>query len=258
MVEEAHNYPRRLSDRSPAEGQTVDGRVGVRRRLAQVTLVFALVAGSTFAATAAPAAAHCPGTGPSSQYVAGGNSTWVTAVRTKIGWVQGDVCTSGVSHSISVVYNSNDGWLQAGWRYYDGYSEPMGYCERKPTAATGNSYALTEYAIAHQGQWYTYKLNSSNQWECKIAGVVKRVTASSWIGFSSGNWVPVQAEAHEDHLQLGRVAPNWLSFYRAGYTPVLTTGWTDMPINGIHSDDPVWNYDNPLTNKMRVNTDASH
>jgi hypothetical protein len=180
----------------------------------------------------------------------------------KIGHVLApDVCTSGVSHSVSLVYGSSSSkaWLQVAWRYYDGYAEPKGYCERKPTPATGNAYVLTEYSIPNQAQFYAYDFNSrTGKFECKIAGTLRRLTDPSWIGFSSSKWVPVQAEAHEDHLQLGRVDPSWLSFQSTGYRPVGTTGWTTMAIQGVSSDDAVWNFTKPSSSHMKVNTDASH
>ena len=167
-----------------------------------------------------------------------------------------NVCSSGASYSISIVNGS--GWLQVGWRYYNGYASPKGYCERAPQPDGNGSYALTEYSVDPKGQWYTYFHNNDQQFECRIDGETLRTTHDDFLGFDEGNWVPVQAEAHAPHVQLGRIAPSWLYFNDAEKIPVSSGTWSNMQVNGAHSDAPVWNWTQPGAGGLGANTDASH
>ena len=171
------------------------------------------------------------------------------------------MCSGGVSHSISVVADDGDGFLQVGWRYYAGDDEPMGYCERSPASATGNPYRINEFEIPNKLSFYNYRLDLSGpvwQWECRIEGVTLWETSANWIGFSYGAFVPVQAEAHQDHQQLGRIAPKWAQFKYTKIRAVLATEWVPMPLNNPFVDDPVWKQNFPSTNHMQVRTDANH
>jgi hypothetical protein len=207
--------------------------------------------------SATAAQAHCP-SGSFHGYVAGGQgSHTMKSVRTKIEWMgSSSVCNSGASYSISIV--NDPGWVQAGWRYYAGYSSPKGYCERNPKPGGTGSYALTEYNVAATEQWYTYFRNDTQQFECRIGGDTLRVSHVDWLGFTNGDWIPVQAEAHAEHVQLGRIAPAWLDFRDAEKIPTGGSSWSNMGVDGVHSDDTVWNWTQPNGNGFGVNTDASH
>ncbi|MEO8291634.1 MAG: hypothetical protein ABI635_00730 [Actinomycetota bacterium] len=146
-----------------------------------------------------------------------------------------------------------------GWRYYNGYASPKGYCERAPQNDGTGSYALTEYNVDSTEQLYSYFFNNSDQFECRIGGETLRVSHKDWLGFSRGEWVPVQAEAHAPHVQLGRVAPDWLTFSDAmKITPGGGGSWSNLQVDGVHTDAAVWNYQQPDPNGFKVNTDASH
>lgn len=193
--------------------------------------------------------------------MSGGNSNNVVeSARTKIEWMgSSNVCDSGASYSISIVNHTGEtGWVQVGWRYYNGYASPMGYCERAPQPDGIGTYSLTEYNVDPQEQWYTYFHNDTQQFECRIGGEPLRVTHDTWLGFSHGDWVPVQAEAHAPHVQLGRVEPDWLDFRDAEKIPTSSTTWSSMPVMGVSSDRPVWNWRQPDANGFGVNTDANH
>lgn len=241
-----------------------------RRRGLVVSLALALAASMSFVtivATTAPAHAHCPsGTDGYYYAYAGNDNVEVRSVSTVIGWIGSpNVCNSRSWYSVTIgrgIGGSDPGWLQVGWIFRDGYSRPMGYCERMPRSGGTGSYALTEYSVTEQAQRYTYYKNSDQQFACRIDGETLRLTIQSWIGFTQGAaWIPVQAEAHAQHVQLGRIAPDWLNFdesqkVNAGDGP---NDWRQLNLNvGPFSDDPVWNVGQPNIDGFRVNTDASH
>jgi hypothetical protein len=234
------------------EGRMLD----MKRRILALVLP-TLVAG--IVVIPGTAQAHCPG-GSTNLYVSGGQDVNVRSARTKIGWMSSsNVCNSGASYSVSIVnYAASTGWLQVGWRYYNGYSSPKGYCERMPQNDGTGSYALTEYNVDPTQQRYSYFFNDSNQFECRIGSETLRVTHEDWLGFSQGEWVPVQAEAHAPHVQLGRVAPDWLTFSDAEKIPPAGGGWSNMQVDNVNSDAAVWNWQQPDPNGFKVNTDASH
>jgi hypothetical protein len=209
-----------------------------------------------------PAEAHCVGNGNTGHYyVAGGNgSAPVRAAQTKIEWVASpSICDSGNSNSISIVHG--DGWVQAGNLIWAGYSRPMGYCERNPDAGGTGSYAISEYAVAQEAQVYTYaRPQGSLTFDCRIGGETLRSTHRDWLGFGSGGWVPVQAEAHALHVQLGRVAPNWMRFSEAARKTTTQSGdaWSPMVVSNVGTGSPIWNWNQPNNFGFGVNTDASH
>lgn len=224
------------------------------RGLTLITLVVGLLL------VPVPARAHCPG-GFQYLYVAGGNSITVESARTRIGWMgSSNVCNSDASYSVSIVNNAaSTGWVQVGWIYRNGYSSPKGYCERKPQNNGTGSYALTEYNVDSTEQLYSYFFNNLEQFECRIGGETLRVSHKDWLGFSRGEWVPVQAEAHAPHVQLGRIAPDWLTFSDAEkITPSGGGSWSNLQVDGVHTDAAVWNWNQPDPNGFKVNTDASH
>jgi hypothetical protein len=192
--------------------------------------------------------------------VSGGNGTnIVRAVRTTIEWMNSsNVCSSGASYSVSIVNGS--GWVQVGWRYYSGYANPEGYCEVNPLPGGSGTYRLREYTVPHSEQLYSFRRNTTDQFECSFAGAGKESPSTAYLGFSNGTWVPVQAEAHANHVQLGRIAPSWLEFTNS--EKVLTGGgasaWTQMNVLGVHSDSIVWNFSQPVNDGFKVSTNASH
>lgn len=231
-----------------------------RRLLAAATAL--CIAGLTVIASAPPASAHCPG-GSTSKYVAGGASVNAKSVQTTLEYLGSpNVCGSGTSYSISIVHGTSGtagyGWLQVGWRYYSGYAAPMGYCERRPNSSGNGTYALSEYSIPASTQVYSLVKNDTQQFDCSIAGVLRRTTHQNYLGFTSGDWVPVQAEAHTTHAQLGRYAPNWFDFSNVQRILAGSTNWYPMGVNNVHSDDVVWGWAQPNSNGFKVNTSASH
>ena len=220
-----------------------------------------LIAVVALLGSASPAFAHCPSTATAYGYVAGGNiNNVVKSVRTTIGWVNSpNPCGEAVSHSITICPNGScNGWIQVGWVFRSGYSSPKAYCERKPLPATGNAYTLTEFNVTAQSQNYAIVRTSPTLFECRVNGATMQATATSYLGFASGTWVPVQAEAHRIHAQLGHVAQNWMVFSETGRVDSTASSWADMPVQGVSTDDPVWNFQQPNSFGFWVNTDANH
>ncbi len=80
----------------------------------------------------------------------------------------------------------------------------------------------------------TYGMAQTNL-KCRIGGEELRVTHIDFMGFGRGDWVPVQAEAHAEHVQLGRIDPNWFGFSDAGKKLVGSSSWT--PMNEVFSPE---------------------
>ncbi|TWH03869.1 hypothetical protein L615_001100000240 [Nocardioides sp. J9] len=240
------------------------GRIFLARGVTLCLVISALAVGNIF--LAGPAAAHCPDPGNNGhRYVSGGNQVVLAeSVRFRVEWMTAanqDVCNSGASYSASLTRSlgtSDPAWLQVGWRYYDWYVRPMGYCERHPRSSGTGSYALSEYSVTQQKQVYAYLKNDSSQFLCRIDGETLRTTHEDFVGFRTGNWMPVQAEAHARHVQLGRVAPSWLRLDIASRVRNGGSGWEQMNVNGVHRDDTVYNFTQPEPDGFWVNTDASH
>lgn len=70
--------------------------------------------------------------------------------------------------------------------------------------------------------------------------------------------MPVQAEAHARHVQLGRVAPGWLGLTGADRVAAGTSGWQDMKVSNVRRDDTVYNFQRPGEYGFKVNTNANH
>lgn len=177
----------------------------------------AVVCLTSLGVLAAPSAlSHCPQTNPTHLYAhAGRTASSTNGIRGTIEMVEGNVCGSGVSHSITVCSSGScTGWVQVGWRYYGSYSEPKAYCERR---GTGGVYALTEYVVSTITNNYRYESNIVDEkgnrvWSCYVGNVARAQTSASVLGFGTGSWMPVQGEAHSAHVQIGRMAPNVLFF----------------------------------------------
>lgn len=234
----------------------------IRARTCLTRSLVVLLVGVGFAMLpAAPAFAHCPGGVPQDPYAyAYGTGTIVKSVRVEIGWVASPNTCSGqnVSHSITICHDNCAGYHQVGWQYYQGYSQPRGYCERQPLLATGNAYTITEYNLSAGSQNYSIRRNNPTYFECRIDGSTKQSTVTSYLGFGSGALVPVQAEAHATHSQLGHVAPNWMLFSGAERVPNTGSAFGTMNLTNAASGDPVWNTRQPDQDGFWVNTDADH
>lgn len=202
------------------------------------------------------ARAHCPGGGGTS-YAAGARSlgsTYAKGVTGDIAWTQGSVCSSGVSHSVTVCNTGScSGWVQVGWRYYNGYSEPKAYCETK---GTGGFYNLTEYAISHSTHTYRYSISPSDPvWHCQVDGVLKRSTPTATVGFVYGNRLIAQGEAHATHVQIGRMNPARLSFTNLKYVSQSNGGLYAMGPT-LNSPPAPYGVDKPSATSIRVWTYA--
>lgn len=193
----------------------------MRPRAKSLGLVFILLAAvlSVSGGLAKPqqVSAHCPG-GAGTFWAAGGRSVGANQSRGVLGaiaWTQGNVCSSGVSHSVSVCASGTcTGFVQTGWRYFSHFAEPQGYCERR--SLNGTSYAINYHAISHSGHTYRFQHHdgaNGGEWRCQIDGTTKTTVAVTWMaGMTRGSWMPVQGEAHAPHVQIGSMAPNKLSF----------------------------------------------
>lgn len=185
---------------------------------------------------------HCPPNSPTHIYARAGrslSSATSEGIRGNIQMTAGNMCASGVSHSVTVCNTGScGGWVQVGWRYYSTYTAPRAYCERKGTSGT---YQLTEYSVTnatHAYKWESREFEEKGtlhrQWECSVDGAVKAFAPTTTYGFSKGSWMPVQGEAHSAHVQIGKMAPNKLSFsslnYKAGTSwPVLSPSSPSAP-----------------------------
>lgn len=215
---------------------------------------------------AGPASAHCPDPGNNGhRYVAGGSSAVeAKSARVRAGWMtpsQQNVCNSGSSYSVSITRGlgtSNPGWIQAGWRYYRHYARPMGYCERSPRSGGTGVYAVSEYRVAQEAQLYNLvKDTAAARFECRIGGVVRQSFHQDVVGFANGDWMPVQAEAHARHVQLGTMSPFWFGFAKAKRQRVGgATPWEDMNLGTVRRDDTIYNSAQPAPDGFFVNTDA--
>lgn len=161
---------------------------------------------------------HCPPNSPTHIYAKAGRSLSSAAsegIRGNIEMTAGNMCASGVSHSVTVCNTGScSGWIQVGWRYYSTYTSPRAYCERK---GTGGNYQLTEYAVTnatHNYKWESMVIDEkkNRQWKCYIDGTLKVTISATTYGFGKGSWMPVQGEAHSAHVQIGKMAPNKLAF----------------------------------------------
>lgn len=206
--------------------------------------------------TASPAtvAAHCPGTA-AHDYAYGNQSPGlnVNGVRGSIDWTQGNVCTSGVSHSVTVCDNGYcDHWAQAGWRYYNGYADPRMYCEWG-----GGTYKMREFTgLAHATHNYRQQyISSTAQWDCYLNSNWKYSWSLISAGFYQGNYLVAQGENHQAHVQIGRVAPAKLVFASMQYRKVSGGSWATMNISPNVTSGP-YGADEPAAGQLRVWTNG--
>lgn len=222
-------------------------------------VVLLLVVSSTVMVNIRPTGtvlADCPGAGASEYAYGGRNGITAYGVSGYIHWTQGNVCSSGVSHSVSVCNNGcASGWVQVGWRYYSSYSEPEGYCEFK--SADGAFYWIQNYPISHVA--HTYRVDRAAaapgfNWVCKIDGGVGGQFHQSTLGFATGNRVVAQGEAHDPHVQIGMNSPSKLVFSSLGYLSSSGVLFAMNPTLG--AVNAPYGRDKPTTSQIRVWTDA--
>lgn len=198
-------------------------------------------------------AAHCPGTS-AHDYAYGNQSPGVNmnGVRGSIEWTQGNVCTSGVSHSVSVCSTGACGhWAQAGWRYYNGYADPRMYCEW-----AGGQYKIVEFGLTHVTHNYMQQyVSAAGRWDCALDSVVKFSWSLINAGFYQGTYLVAQGENHQAHVQIGKMAPSKLTFSSLNYRNASGTSWSTMNITPHVSGGP-YGADEPAVGKLRVWTNA--
>jgi hypothetical protein len=204
------------------------------------------------------AEAHC--TTDAGLWYAGGYETLATShngVTGTIEWTQGNVCTGGVSHSVTLCATVDCfKWVQTGWRYYSNYAEPKMYCEYE---SGGSYYQIPEFPITHAT--HEFKLqktgSGSNQmWSCYLDGTNKFSALTSQLGFSTGFLVVAQGETHQAHVQIGKMAPQKLNF-----SYLLRRRTSDSVWLGINLENPLTTFvpygaDEPLAGTLRVWTNA--
>ncbi len=227
----------------------IDG--GIRGGLVPV-VVSVLVLALTLISPA-PADAHCPGTA-AHDYAYGNQGLGfnVNGVNAQISWTKGNVCTSGVSHSVSVCSaGSCTKWAQAGWRYYSGWANPLMYCEWG-----GGTYKLMDFALSAATHTYQQRFDAaSSEWDCTLDGAVKFSWSLANAGFSLGTYVVAQGENHQAHVQIGRMAPAKLLFANLQYRKVSDASWPAMDIVPRVSGGP-YGADEPGVGQLRVWTNA--
>lgn len=228
------------------------GQTSARQRFAPL-LIALWLASLLISASPAVVAAHCPGTS-AHDYAYGNQSPGinVNGVRGSIDWTQGNVCSSGVSHSVTVCSTGScPDWAQAGWRYYSGYAEPRMYCEW-----AGGTYKIVEFSISHSTHNYRQHYSSANQrWDCYLNSIVKYSWSLINAGFYQGNYVVAQGENHQAHVQIGRMAPGKLLFASMQHRNASTGGWSTMNITPRVSSGP-YGADEPAAGQLRVWTNA--
>ena len=202
--------------------------------------------------------AHCT-TDNTTQYVYG-NVTFTegyNAVQATIGWTQGNMCTSGVSHSVSLCPDGQcNKWVQSGWRYYWWYSEPKAYCEWN--GGTSGTYQILEFVITHTAKAYRQQKSgsgSSQMWSCYIDNTPVASYSLTKVGFASGLYSVVQGEAHQDHVQIGEMAPDRLLFSSMIRRKTTDGTWSILNVVPSPNTSP-YEVAEPLAGRLEVWTNA--
>lgn len=225
-----------------------------RMAIAAALTIAVIVIPAIPGAPARTALAHCPGGGGTTYASGGKGSITAYGITSSIGWTQGNVCSSGVSHSVTVCNTGScGGWVQSGWRYYNGYAEPKGYCEFR---AVNGTYSLTEYTISHAAHTYRFDIipaPAGANWACKIDGAVKTSKFTIEMGFGNGTWTVAQGEAHATHVQIGTMAPSKLSFTGLNY---INSAGSLIAMNPSVSTSSPYGIDKPSTTQIRMWTNA--
>jgi len=239
------------------------GRAGLRLRNMPARLVLSVAVAATLTLTPGTwtptTEAHCPG-GNVNHYAAGLRtlSELANGIAGDIQWTQGNVCSSGVSHSVGVCKVNASGecakWAQVGWRYYDGYAEPKGYCEW-----AGAQYKLVEFTISHATHRYKQLTDTVDKfWECYSDGNLKFSWSFGNAGFSTGTELSAQGEAHSPHVQIGKVAPAALLFSDMQYRRASNWTWPafDVAQTFIVPANAPYGASEPVFGQLHVWTNA--
>lgn len=203
-----------------------------------------------------PVSAHCPGT-PGHEYALGWrtSSTGADAIRTDIEWTIPTVCSSRVSHSVTVAdigqSGQIDGFVQVGWRYLYEWQVPHAYCEfRTSSDGAGDEYLLVDYVIPAEKLEYKWSYNAG-RWNCRVDGDEKMSRSGGWMGFTRGPWMPIQGEAHQAHVEIGETDPERLFFTDIQFRKWDESTWTTLAMDGAAADYP-YGADNPEAGKLKV------
>ena len=147
--------------------------------------------------------------------------------------------------------------MQVGWRKWNGYSEPMGYCEvQNPSDLSHHD--LDMFPILHVPKTFTWTLDRADQiWDCGYYNTNPPGTSKTvaWLGFASGRTFQAGGEAHQYHVQIGLNAPYKLLLSSMTYRKTSLTTWTTAKIVEDATVSPYGN-DEPAAGQLRVWTDA--
>jgi len=223
-----------------------------------------LIASSlAFAAILAPPTAHvnvveghC--TNNPAQYVQGYQDTTnqQNGVRAQIGWVQGNICTSGVYHFVVLCAmpgctNAPVLWMQVGMMYFNWQAEPRSYCE-----FSGATYMFLDFNISHGPHDYKFQYDTfDDYWDCYVDSSFKASQSRTAAGFDSGRYVGVQGEAIQAHVQIGEMAPSKLSYSAVKRRKESDGVWVFTNLSRVA---PLFPYgsDLPFAYEMRAWTNA--
>ena len=228
-----------------------------RVRLSVAVVIAAVCASLAVTAAPLPSAvlAHCPGGGAHEYALASRTGITAYGVSGYIHVTQGNVCSSSVSHSVTVCSTTGCtvGWAQAGWSYYSSGAPPAGYCEFNGPGF----YQQTGHAISQVA--HTYRMDRSSaspgyNWTCKIDGVSKATAHSSSVGFSTAPKVIVQGEAHDTHVQIGLMAPGKLAASSLAYLNSSGTAIAMSPT--LNTPNAPYGIDKPTTTQVRMWTNG--
>lgn len=164
------------------------------------------------------AGASCVQTHLYAKAVGGYSGSDVDGMRAIIGYAEPLVCylppNDGFSGESVTVCNGGGcaGWAQAGLIIRYGWTDSKMYCELAPN---GPGRTVDEWNISNEA--HTYKvatdiMEGHEWWNCYRDGVWKVGHTTSYMGFSSGTWTPVQGETDSLYSEIGKVSPNKLSF----------------------------------------------
>lgn len=153
-------------------------------------------------------------------------SSYAGNLRTSAYGARADISTPASAPYVSFSGESNwvtgpasTYWVQAGWRYYNGYSYARSYYEYN----TASGYYLQEVSNQGWGTTRTYEVSyaGSNLWTVKIGGV----TQGSWGYMGAPAEVQALSESHYPTVVLNtqfnnvkyRSSTTWYNFNQANY-----------------------------------------
>ena len=151
---------------------------------------------------------------------AGAQVNSANGVQANLDYFNPDVCFLSPPHhgqfsAESISIYPGPGWVQVGIIKRFGWSESKMYCEFRPTTDPNPPRVLREYDISNQQHAYELSVSHSegqSYWDCLLDDVPKMSFATSYLGFSSGSWIPIQGETDSLYSQIGKDAPNKFVF----------------------------------------------